>query len=310
MLVLDTSGDWLEVLLIAVPCGAFAGFVSELLLPRMKAGETGAVERIGGRGTRFYDLGSWAAVLVGALAGPVAAYLLAPGPEVVIKGQSTQTAQVGDVVVIAALAGLAGSRFLGAIQERFLAFADKTRVDAALKGLRDVKETAENARPTPPPPKPDGTGARPSHPEQEPDHPGAKPPHAGHEPDHSGAKPPHPKREPGHAHAGHLDRQRRHLAAHHQLVQTLSLAREETPRQLISALRSSNAVDERAGVIQLPSSGEDPIPILELVEADLQPGLDALDDVHAIGEEAGSERVAEVVSAKVDTLLAALQEDE
>ena len=144
---LDASGDVLEIALIAAATGAFASFVAELIITRGETRETGLLEHPKS-GSRFIDLGSWASVPVGILAGVVAAFLFAPGEERIVDDEVVRDVELGELLLVSALAGLAGTGFLAAMQERFLATLKTKQAEAkvqdAVKGLLNINKTAKD----------------------------------------------------------------------------------------------------------------------------------------------------------------------
>jgi gas vesicle protein len=78
---LATKRDAAIALVIATVCGAIGGFVAELLIGRRKSQETGEFEKPR-RAGRYYDFGSFAGFLYGAIAGVLAFYFFSPVEEV------------------------------------------------------------------------------------------------------------------------------------------------------------------------------------------------------------------------------------
>lgn len=131
MLTLETSGDYLLMVLIAAVGGLVGGLAAELLLSR--DGQTGAFE-LPGRRTGLFDLGGFATLVVGAVAG-VAILLVLPATATVVTTEadgSTTTAASFDLVRLVAttlVAGSAGGSVLTALQSRVTAAINEARVE-------------------------------------------------------------------------------------------------------------------------------------------------------------------------------------
>lgn len=136
------SGDLLEVLLYAALAGVLGAVVGEIITARGGSGDWGGFERPRWRDSkRWYDLGSFASLPVGVVAGCIAALTLAQETEVVENGVTTTTTAMESVLVTALIAGLAGAAFLRVLQDRFVALA-KTQelrgvVQAAAESLAE-----------------------------------------------------------------------------------------------------------------------------------------------------------------------------
>jgi hypothetical protein len=131
MLTLATTGDYLLMVLIAALGGLVGGLAAELLLSR--DGQTGAFE-LPGRRTGLFDLGGFATLVVGAVAG-VAILLVLPATNTVVTTAadgSTTTAASFDLVRLVAttlVAGSAGGSVLTALQSRVTAAINEARVE-------------------------------------------------------------------------------------------------------------------------------------------------------------------------------------
>ncbi len=150
MLELDTGGDALKIVWIAALVGAFAGVTSELLIARGKTKDVGQLEIPGAREKGFWDLGSFAGIPVGILAAVIAAFLFAPGEERTVGATTVRDVDLGELILVAALAGLGSSAFLALVRERFLAMAGNARLnstlDSAIAGLEQIKQKAHQAK--------------------------------------------------------------------------------------------------------------------------------------------------------------------
>ena len=142
-LTLDTGGDTVKVILIAAVVGAVASLISELLLARGKAANTGAFELPGKLGTRLYDLGSIAAIPLGVLAAVIVGLALTPVEETTKEGVTTETMELGNLIVASAIAGLSAHGFLKVLQDRFVAAMKSKGLEEALRnaitGLKDLE---------------------------------------------------------------------------------------------------------------------------------------------------------------------------
>lgn len=121
---LADSGDLERVLLYAAIAGLIGAFVGELVTTRGRSGDWGGLERPRWRDTkRWYDLGSFASIPIGVVAGCIAALTLAPETQVVTNGVTTETMETEAVLATGLIAGLAGAAFLRVLQDRFVALA-------------------------------------------------------------------------------------------------------------------------------------------------------------------------------------------
>jgi hypothetical protein len=143
-ITLDTGGDTIKILVIAAVVGAFASLIAELLVARGKAADTGVFEKSRIINARFYDLGSWASIPVGILAACIAGLMLTPVKEVVEGSKTTQTMELDNLIVVAAIAGLASASFLKVLADRFVAALKAKGLDVALQGsiaaLKDLEQ--------------------------------------------------------------------------------------------------------------------------------------------------------------------------
>lgn len=129
---LDQGGDIKEILVYAAIAGLVGAIVGELITARGRSGESGGVEAPRWRDSkRWYDLGSIAALPIGAVAGCVAGLLFVPEREVLVKGVATSTIELKTLLGTTLIAGVAGAAFLRVLADRFVAVA-KTK---ELKGV-------------------------------------------------------------------------------------------------------------------------------------------------------------------------------
>jgi hypothetical protein len=130
MLTLDTIGDHLLLVLIAAASGLVGGLAAELLLSR--DGETGGFE-LPGRRRGLLDLGGFASLIVGAVAG-VAILLVLPASTQVVATDGTETTtstgyEVLRLVATTLIAGSAGGSVLTALQARVTSAINAARVE-------------------------------------------------------------------------------------------------------------------------------------------------------------------------------------
>jgi len=131
MISLNTIGDYLLVVAVAAGSGLVGGLAAELLLNR--DGGTGAFE-LPRRTKGLFDLGGFATLLVGVVAG-VAILLVFPPQLTVVNsaadGTSTSTASYDLLRLIATslVAGSAGGSVLSALQARVTAAINDARVE-------------------------------------------------------------------------------------------------------------------------------------------------------------------------------------
>jgi hypothetical protein len=124
--VVELHGTWDYVGLFALAAvlGAIGGVAYELLLARR--GQTGMIERPHpAQKARYYDLGVFANVIVGAIAALAALWVFPPEVKTTItdagKTVSTTEYDIIKVVGLSLIIGSAGSSFLSAMQARALA---------------------------------------------------------------------------------------------------------------------------------------------------------------------------------------------
>ncbi len=151
----ETTRATLVMLLVIGLSGAAGGTISELMLTRTEGSalSTGRWERRR-RLESFFDLGSWAAILVGVGAAYVAFALVSP-PEQAIKGEETVSQyEPWRIIALGIIAGLAGPQFLAQIRDRFMTSIEKSRDRALLEGIyagvgkakKDASEKSKQAR--------------------------------------------------------------------------------------------------------------------------------------------------------------------
>ena len=147
MLTLETTGDYLLMVLIAAIGGLVGGFAAELLLSR--DGQTGAFE-LPGRRTGLLDLGGFASLVVGAVAG-VAILLVLPPSTTIMTTQadgSASSASSFDLLRLIAttlVAGSAGGSVLTALQARVTAAINAARVEFVRTTGEDEVERVRDA---------------------------------------------------------------------------------------------------------------------------------------------------------------------
>jgi hypothetical protein len=168
MLTLDTIGDYALMVVIAAVAGMAGGLAAELLLSR--DGQTGAFE-LPRRKTGMLDLGGFASLLVGAVAG-VAILLVLPASMTVVTTAadgtttSTPTFDLLRLIATTLVAGSAGSSVLTALQARVTSAINAARVefvratgedevdrvrDMAVRQLDAVSRAMAAAKPAAPP---------------------------------------------------------------------------------------------------------------------------------------------------------------
>jgi hypothetical protein len=144
-ITLDTGGDTGTILIIAAIVGASASLVAELLVARGKAADTGVFERPRSLNARFYDLGSWASIPLGVLAACLAGLMLTPVEKSVEAGKTTESMALDNLIVVAAIAGLASASFLTVLADRFVAAMKVKGLDVALSdAITALKDLAED----------------------------------------------------------------------------------------------------------------------------------------------------------------------
>jgi hypothetical protein len=84
------------------------------------------------------------------LAGVIAAFLFAPGEEQDAGGELARQVELGDLILVSALAGLAGTSFLAMVQERFLAALRteeaRTQRETTVQAMRAMPDALDPAR--------------------------------------------------------------------------------------------------------------------------------------------------------------------
>jgi hypothetical protein len=147
MLTLTTTGDHLLLVVIAAASGLVGGLAAELLLSR--DGETGGFE-LPGRKRGLLDLGGFASLIVGAVAG-VAILLVLPASTQVVStdGEATTTStgyEVLRLVATSLVAGSAGGSVLTALQARVTSAINAARVEfVRATGEEEVDRVRETA---------------------------------------------------------------------------------------------------------------------------------------------------------------------
>lgn len=152
MIDLNSTTDYVYMLLIAAGIGAIGGLGAELLLKR--ADNTGTLllpSKLSG--THLVEVGFPASLMIGAIAAVAILYFFPPVVTTVTAGRNggapTTTLQY-DVVKLAALSlivGSAGPAFLSSAQARLASALDAQKVDAAVEtGKNQLAQIAESAK--------------------------------------------------------------------------------------------------------------------------------------------------------------------
>jgi drug/metabolite transporter (DMT)-like permease len=141
VLNINETGDAVVTIAIALVGGALGGLVSELLLERGKSQTTGVL-MLPDRTGRSLELGSLAAVLIGLVAGVVAAVLLVPINDVVVNNVTERQIDWFRVLGVAIVAGAAGQAFWAAMTKGLTASDYNARIESALAMLKQQKQTA------------------------------------------------------------------------------------------------------------------------------------------------------------------------
>lgn len=140
MFPLTDGYDYAVMLGVAALCGAFGGFVFELL--QRRDGNPGKIElpkRYKGM-TPLYDLGWLASVIVGAVAAVAILYFFPPVLNIEANGQAATATLQYDLIKLVALSlitGSAGGSVLSALQARVLAKLNEQKAQST----RAVSET-------------------------------------------------------------------------------------------------------------------------------------------------------------------------
>jgi hypothetical protein len=130
MVTLDTAFDYAWMFLVAATLGAIGGLAYELLLVRR--GDTGSLELPRRKGdNRFYDLGFFASMLLGAVAAVAVSYFFTPEVQVVENSEPVTKWEIAKLVPLSLLVGSAGGAFLSAMQARVLATVNETKLETA-----------------------------------------------------------------------------------------------------------------------------------------------------------------------------------
>lgn len=131
---IETSGDMAVLLGVAALFGAIGGIAADLLLVRNK--ESGMIE-LPRRVKGFFDLGTLATMIIGAVAGMAAIYVFPPETVVTNSVDGTSTTVVKyellKLVPLALIVGSAGGAFLSAVQARVIAAARQQQLEDTTK---------------------------------------------------------------------------------------------------------------------------------------------------------------------------------
>jgi hypothetical protein len=149
-LVLENpDNDILAIVGIAAVAGLVGGIIGELIALRGRSKDWGGFEVPHRGGKHWYDVGSFASLPVGAVAGILAALLLAPSTDHVANGKTTSTIASGTLIATALLGGLGGAAFLRGLETRFMSAANTAHLRGMVKGVAAVVAPTD-----PPSPKP------------------------------------------------------------------------------------------------------------------------------------------------------------
>jgi drug/metabolite transporter (DMT)-like permease len=135
MLNIDELGGALGALAIALVAGAIGGLVSELLFERGKSRRTGILIVPKFRSPRL-DLGSGAAVIIGAAAGLAAVALLVPVTDVMVAEVKERQVDWIRILGIAIVAGAAGQAFWAALTKGLTATDFSARLETLMATLQ------------------------------------------------------------------------------------------------------------------------------------------------------------------------------
>ena len=168
MITLAGTFDYVTMLGLTLLFGSLGGFVGELLQTRSVAAEVarggggsddtevGAIQLPKLIGSRLFDLGVVASVLVGAGAALAALYFFPPAVNITVQastGQATTSTQydIVKLVALALLIGTAGPSFLTSMQSRVQAAVSENKAQAAKKisadQIDDVTAAAQTSVP-------------------------------------------------------------------------------------------------------------------------------------------------------------------
>jgi hypothetical protein len=146
---LADDGDLVKILLYAALAGLLGALVGELITTRGRSRDWGGFEWPRWKDSKhWFDLGSFAAIPIGIIAGCIAALTLAPETTTVTNGVAVKTIETEAVLATAVIAGLAGAAFLRVLQDRFVALAGKENLRGVVEA---VTKTLEEPAPRPAP---------------------------------------------------------------------------------------------------------------------------------------------------------------
>lgn len=151
MIGLNSTTDYVHMLLVAAAVGAVGGLAAELLLKR--ADSTGALSLPDWvKNKHLLKLGFVSSVLLGAIASVAILYFFPPVTTTVTPGSggAATTSQQYDLVKLVALAlivGSAGPAFLSTAQSRLQSALNAQKVDTAVEtGKNQLQQIAESAK--------------------------------------------------------------------------------------------------------------------------------------------------------------------
>ncbi len=117
LIAVGNPWDYVVMIAVAALFGALGGLVFELLQERRR--NTGTVELPGKiKGSRFYDLGLFASMLVGAVSAVAVLYFFPPEIRIDAAGEPRVYYDLVNLVALSLIVGSAGGAFLKVAQDR------------------------------------------------------------------------------------------------------------------------------------------------------------------------------------------------
>lgn len=151
MIQLNGVWDYVSMLLLAAVMGAVGGVVWELIQNRRR--NTGTIELWGKLpGSRLFDLGGAASVIIGAVAAVIILLFFPPEVRIAVEAadgtsRTTTHYEIVKLISLSLLAGSAGSTFITAAQARIMAALSEQKAQAVSRVAQEqIKNMGEDTK--------------------------------------------------------------------------------------------------------------------------------------------------------------------
>jgi hypothetical protein len=142
MIDLNDLKDYVGLMILAAIVGAVGGFVGELMISRRSGSGQLEAPHKSDRG-RFWDLGFFAGIIVGAAAAVAVMLLLPPAETVVKDGVETTSYDLIRVVAQSLIVGSAGTSFMRALRDKVSKVVADTKLETVKGQLDELSQAGD-----------------------------------------------------------------------------------------------------------------------------------------------------------------------